>query len=72
MNRYQIKKLKDCSENDKISVDPNYTMTSVSALLVADHQNFIKIKDVCCFAYREFYPFAPQEAVAIVDTMNNL
>lgn len=64
--QYEIKTVGECTEEDRISVDPMYTVGELAGLIAAHNMGALNIEDQCWFGTRDSYQFAPKETCALV------
>lgn len=64
--RYLIKTLDECSETDRISVDPKYTVGELAGMVAAHNAGAMNLEDQLWFGTRESYRFAPKTAPTLV------
>ena len=64
--RYLIRTVGECTAEDRISVDPEYTVASLAGLVSAHSCGALDIEEVCGFGTLEGYAFAPKNSPALV------
>lgn len=64
--RYVIKTVGECSEHDRISVDPKYTVGELAGMIAAHNAGAMNLEDQVWFGTRDSYQFAPKAAPALV------
>ena len=63
--KYTIKRLHEVQENELCSVDPNYTVSSLAALISGHDLGVLDIENECWFGHKDDYQFAPKTAPAL-------
>jgi hypothetical protein len=64
--RYVIKTVGECTEADRISVDPKYTVGELAGMIAAHTAGAMNLEDHAWFGTRDNYQFAPKAAPALV------
>ena len=64
--KYFIKKLSEVGNDDRVSVDPDYTIPYLGGLIASHNLGALDIEDYCWFGYKDSYQFAPKDAPALV------
>lgn len=63
---YAIKRLREVSDDQFCSVDPEYTVALLAGLISAHNIGALNIEDECYFGTPEDYRFASKDAPALV------
>jgi hypothetical protein len=64
--RYVIKTVGECTEDDRISVDPKYTVGELAGMIAAHNAGAMNLEDQVWFGTRDSYSYAPKAAPALV------